>query len=789
MAQKYHFEHHRREALLNKKRFTVVNAIMVAALVIAGGWVYFSASKAAFNGLDAAMLNVTGNNVVVRPGDRIQYRVGYVNNGPASYNSLFVLDGRIPAYTHIVSQSDGSVNGQQNPYVKSYSVTSFSARWELSGIPASGAPYNAWEGFYYTVEVDANAPSNYSISARAELVKGDGTIQLFSASTSNPTPAPPPPPPPATVSISASSTQITQNSPLTITWSSQNATACNASGTTWSGARAGSGSENRNSDTGAIRTITYTMTCNNSTYGGNSASVNVNVVSAPPQPPPPTPPPSVSVTASPTTVYQYTGLNVSWATQNASSCNASGTTWSGAKIPGNNTENRNADTNIIRTLNYILTCVNSGGSASGSANASVIKSASPSVPAGLRIDSQTASSLRVTWQASSAAQGSSINYYQVRNSGGTPIGTTALTNFVVNSGLQPCRSYSFTVVAVNNQDTVSAPSSSITGSTTGCPPATKPTTAPPAPPQSSAPKPQAGPKPNVTGQTNGATVVIPDTNAPTAPTNLKAKVEDDGSTVRLSWAAAKDDKEVASYQVERSTDKSTWDVLTTKATSTNYADTATTFSIHYFYRVKAIDAAGNAGLFANVDVTTKAFVANTNNSQSTAIVSSDGLVTVKLPSGAVDSQTSCSVVKDASNNDGIKSTKLILAAGPYSFSCKQADGTIVDHFSTVVTVEVSKKSKVFGKYSSIKIYTHDNANNRWMSMISSLNKKTQVISATSSTPLQFAVLGVAKKGIPFSLIVIVVFILILVGLFFSWRVRQQQKVQYNEYIRHKYYDL
>lgn len=806
MLGKYHFEHHRKEALVNKRRFAAINAFLVMALVLVAGRQYY-ASRAAFNGLDSAMYNVTGNNVTVKPGDLIQYRSGYINNGATNYSGNFTVDGSIPAHTHFVSQSDGSVSGQTNPYVTSYANTGTSARWVLSGIPASGQPYSAWEGFYYTVQVDANAPASYTISASTRLSNSDGTIQLVSASTSNTTAAPPPAPPAATVSISASSTQVTQNSPLTISWSSQNATACNASGTTWSGARGGSGSEDRRSDTASVRTLTYTMRCDNSTYGGNSASVNVNVVAAPVAPPPvvqppapqppapqPVPAPSVSINASPATVYQYTGLSVVWSTANAVACNASGTTWSGAKATGSNlSEDRSADTGIIRGLSYVLGCTNSAGvGASSSAGANVIKSAPPTLPTGLRVDSQTASSLRVTWQASTASQGSSVSYYQVRNSGGTAIGTTTQTNFVVNAGLEACKTYSFSVVAVNNQDTASASSSSVSGSTTGCAPSTPPTIAPPAPVQKSSPPPVAGARSNVVGKVSSGTsapVVVPDTIPPTAPSGLAAHVDADGSTVQLSWTAATDDKGLAGYQVERSTDQQTWTTLTTSAPGTDYADTSTTFSVHYYYRVKAMDKAGNAGPYVGVDITTSAFVANTGSSGTTSINSPDGVVRIQIPSGAVDADVACSLVKDDSNKSLIAATKLLLAAGPYSLSCKRSDGTQVDKFNTLVTIQVSLKAKQLGKFTNIKLYSYDTGNNAWVLLPATLNKKTATLSATISAPIQVAVVGSAKKGVSASLIIIIIFTLALIAGFFFWRLRREQKVEYNEYIRHKYYDL
>jgi hypothetical protein len=90
-----------------------------------------------------------------------------------------------------------------------------------------------------------------------------------------------PPPAPPTVSLSASPTTVSSGQSSTLTWSSTNATGCNASGA-WSGSKATSGS----ASTGALnQTSTYTMTCTNGTASATaSASVTVSAPTVPPAP-------------------------------------------------------------------------------------------------------------------------------------------------------------------------------------------------------------------------------------------------------------------------------------------------------------------------------------------------------------------------------------------------------------------------------------------------------------------------------------------------------------------------
>ena len=90
----------------------------------------------------------------------------------------------------------------------------------------------------------------------------------------------PPPPPLPTVTITASSSSVTQGQPVTLTWSSTNATSCTASATPsesdWSGTHATSGSQSVTPvSTG---TINYTLMCTGA-GGSGSGAVSVKVAS------------------------------------------------------------------------------------------------------------------------------------------------------------------------------------------------------------------------------------------------------------------------------------------------------------------------------------------------------------------------------------------------------------------------------------------------------------------------------------------------------------------------------
>ena len=126
-----------------------------------------------------------------------------------------------------------------------------------------------------------------------------------------------PPSPAPTVALSASSTQVASGATVILTWTTQNATRCTASGA-WSGPRNTSGSEQV---TVAV-TSTYVLTCAG-TGGSAQAAVSVQATASPP-----VGPPTVTLSASATSVPPGTAVLLHWSSQNASSCTASGA-WSG----------------------------------------------------------------------------------------------------------------------------------------------------------------------------------------------------------------------------------------------------------------------------------------------------------------------------------------------------------------------------------------------------------------------------------------------------------------------------
>jgi hypothetical protein len=161
-------------------------------------------------------------------------------------------------------------------------------------------------------------------------------------------PAAAPAPNPVIVSIGASPTTLTVGESTTLTWSSSNATGCQA-GDAWSGTQALAGS--KLVTPAAAGTLTYSLTCN-----GVAASAVVLVAVAT------TPLPTVSLSLAPVSVTAGQPSTLTWSTTNATTCVASGA-WAGNQASSGSITTTQT---LGGTYTYNLACTGAGGSAIGS---------------------------------------------------------------------------------------------------------------------------------------------------------------------------------------------------------------------------------------------------------------------------------------------------------------------------------------------------------------------------------------------------------------------------------------
>jgi hypothetical protein len=153
---------------------------------------------------------------------------------------------------------------------------------------------------------------------------------------------------PVIVSIGASPTALTVGQSTALTWSSSNATGCQASGD-WSGTVTLSGTKLVTPP--AARTFTYTLTCD-----GVASGASVVVAEAP------TPIPTVSLSLAPASAPAGQPSTLTWSTTNATSCVASGA-WAGSQATSGSIA---VTQSVAGTYTYSLGCTGAGGSASGS---------------------------------------------------------------------------------------------------------------------------------------------------------------------------------------------------------------------------------------------------------------------------------------------------------------------------------------------------------------------------------------------------------------------------------------
>jgi len=92
--------------------------------------------------------------------------------------------------------------------------------------------------------------------------------------------------------------------------------------------------------------------------------------------------------------------------------------------------------------------------------------------------------------------------------------------------------------------------------------------------------------------------VVRDFTAPSAPTSVVGTAQS-ATSILLSWGAVSDFSGISEYRVERGTDGTAFTQIGTSAT-TSYSDTALISGTLYYYRIRAVDGAGNIGPYSSV---------------------------------------------------------------------------------------------------------------------------------------------------------------------------------------------
>jgi hypothetical protein len=293
---------------------------------------------------------------------------------------------------------------------------------------------------------------------------------------------------------------------------------------------------------------------------------------------------------------------------------------------------------------------------------------------------------------------------------------------------------------------------------------------------------------------NPLAAIVPGAHAdtpapPNAPGNFQATVSGNNAIVNLNWAAPAGAAGIKGYALDRSVDQANWASLATGITATSYSDTKADFGVHYFYRVKAVDQAGNSSPYATTDATTGSFNGTGGgNSSSVPLTASsdDGVVTAEIPANAVPGQSDCTI--NAVSASGIGSTNTPLVAGPYQLLCKTIDGQEVSQFSASVSITYSLKGKVPAGVGNIRAVTYNSGIGPAVSG-QSYDAPSGTLKFTMSSDNQTMVLADKSAGVsPDFVVALLLVVSVAVGLGVLIA-RQTQKSTYEEYLRRKYYNL
>ena len=134
-----------------------------------------------------------------------------------------------------------------------------------------------------------------------------------------------------------------------------------------------------------------------------------------------------------------------------------------------------------------------------------------------------------------------------------------------------------------------------------------------------------------------------DTTAPTAPSGLTANADD--ALVTLSWNAVNDANTYNVYRATSATDSASGSPLATDLTETGYADESADNGTTYYYRVTAIDEAGNESDGSGE-------VASTPFTAPTELTGTSGNSEIELDWSGATGAASYSVYRSTSSTDG-----------------------------------------------------------------------------------------------------------------------------------------
>jgi hypothetical protein len=282
-------------------------------------------------------------------------------------------------------------------------------------------------------------------------------------------------------------------------------------------------------------------------------------------------------------------------------------------------------------------------------------------------------------------------------------------------------------------------------------------------------------------------VAITDTQPPSVPSDFIAQTSGTQAVVDLTWAAASDNVGVTSYHLERSIDQVSWEDLPVEGAPTSYEDDNVGFGVQYYYRIQALDAAGNASASVSASATTAGFV-NTSGDSDVTYDSPDKLAHVLVPAGAFQEAVNCSLDTDSGTSGRGTKSHPVVVIGPYRLLCKNANADIIGASSKPLTWTLLLKGHLKGLTKpTVVVYDENDQVSDTKEPAKVQKDDTMVFVSTSVFALAAAASQVSYAWIGYVIGAIILILGVLVGAWFM--IRRSQQVNYSDYLRSKYYDL
>jgi hypothetical protein len=157
-----------------------------------------------------------------------------------------------------------------------------------------------------------------------------------------------------------------------------------------------------------------------------------------------------------------------------------------------------------------------------------------------------------------------------------------------------------------------------------------------------------------------------------------------------------------------------------------------------------------------------------------------------LPGGAVDTSAACTITKDGGRKVELKGRAL--AAGVYELVCKTEGGILITDFGKPLTWNFNLKSKLKGLNNPVA-YLLDESGSAVEIKGAKYDANSDILSFDSTSDKAVYVLAAKAPGLPLNLVAAILAVLIVVGGVIVVVLRRRQKVNYDDYLRQKYYNL